>query len=142
MQINRCFDGNACDVDAGQGVAVAQGLEAIRADPGSFKRFAMTDTESRSLTPRTQMPFIGDIDQLFNHLTRSWLSNAPDFNAGGDRALQAFEHKPKIEVKENDKSYTVTMELPGLDEMDVKVQVGNDVLSIASPFSSCRPIQF
>jgi hypothetical protein len=104
MQINRSFDGNACDVDAGQGVAGVQGLEAIRADPDSFKRFAMADTDSRSLTPRTQMPVIGDIDQFFNRLTRSWLSNVPDFNAGGDRALRAFEHEPKVEVKENGKS--------------------------------------
>ena len=91
----------------------------------------MADTESRSLTPRTQMPFIGDIDQFFHRLTRSWPFNAPDFNASGERALRAFEHEPKVEVKENGKSYTVTVELPGLDEKDVKVQVGNDVLTIS-----------
>lgn len=91
----------------------------------------MTDTESKSLTPRTQMPFIGDIDQFFNRMARSWPFNWSDFTVGGERALRAFEHEPKVEVKENGKSYTMTVELPGLDEKDVKVQVGNDMLTIS-----------
>ncbi|MDP1964456.1 MAG: Hsp20/alpha crystallin family protein [Reyranella sp.] len=91
----------------------------------------MADTQSKSLTPRSQVPFIGDVDQFFNRMTRSWPFNWPDFATGGDRTLRAFEHEPKVEVKENGKSYTVTVELPGLDEKDVKVQVGNDVLTIS-----------
>ncbi|MFI4998302.1 MAG: Hsp20/alpha crystallin family protein [Reyranellales bacterium] len=92
----------------------------------------MADTQSKSLTPRNQMPFIGDVDQFFNRMMRSWRSNWPDFAAGSEsRALSAFEHEPKVEVKENDKSYTVTVELPGIDEKDVKVLVEDDVLTIS-----------
>ena len=47
------------------------------------------------------------------------------------RSLRAFDHVPKVEVKENGKAYTVTIELPGLDEKDVKVQVEDDVLTIS-----------
>ena len=38
---------------------------------------------------------------------------------------------PKVEVKENGKTYSVTVELPGLDEKDVKVEVEDDVLTIS-----------
>jgi HSP20 family protein len=38
---------------------------------------------------------------------------------------------PKVEVKENGKAYTVTVELPGLDEKGVKVQVEGDVLTVS-----------
>jgi len=47
------------------------------------------------------------------------------------KALRAFDHVPKVEVKENGKAYTVTIELPGLDEKDVKVQIEDDVLTIS-----------
>jgi len=77
------------------------------------------------------MPFISDVDQFFNRMARSLPFNWSDFNVGGERALRAFEQEPKVEVKEDGKSYTVTVELPGLDEKDVKVQVGNDVLTIS-----------
>lgn len=91
----------------------------------------MADTQSKSLTPRTQMPFVGDVDQFFNRMTRNWPFSWPDFTAGSDRGLRAFEQEPRVEVKENGKSYTVIVELPGLDEKDVKVQVSNDMLTIS-----------
>jgi len=47
------------------------------------------------------------------------------------KALRAFDHVPKVEVKENGKAYTVTIELPGLDEKEVKVQVEDDILTIS-----------
>lgn len=34
-------------------------------------------------------------------------------------------------MKQNGKAYTVTVELPGLDEKDVKVQVEGDVLTVS-----------
>src|SRR4029450_11377446 len=47
------------------------------------------------------------------------------------RALRRFDHVPKVEVRENGKAYTVTIELPGLDEKDIKVQVDDDVLTVS-----------
>jgi HSP20 family protein len=37
---------------------------------------------------------------------------------------------PNVEVRENGKRYTINVELPGLDENDVKVTVEGDLLSI------------
>lgn len=90
-------------------------------------------TELRSLTnPRTLTPFGSDFDHLFNRMMRGWPSNWADFAPSREpQALRAFEHMPKVEVKENGKSYTVTVELPGLDDKDVKVQVHDDLLTIS-----------
>jgi HSP20 family protein len=90
-------------------------------------------TETKSLTnPRTPASFGGDFDQIFNRMMRGWPFGWPDpMPSSEPRALRAFEHMPKVEVKENGKAYAVTVELPGLDEKDVKVQVENDVLTIS-----------
>lgn len=89
--------------------------------------------ETKSLTtPRSSMPFGGDFDQMFNRMMRSWPFNWPELTPASEpRALRAFEHVPKVEVKENGKAYSVTVELPGLDEKNVKVQVEDDVLTIS-----------
>ena len=90
-------------------------------------------TEAKSLTtPRNLKPFGGEFDQVFSRMMRNWPFNWPEFAPTTEpRALRAFEHMPQVEVKENGKSYTVTVELPGLDEKDVKVQVEDDVLTIS-----------
>ena len=91
----------------------------------------MTDAKSLT-TPRSALPFGGDFDQVFNRMMRGgpfgWPEMAP---SSAPKALQVFDHVPKVEVKENGKAYTVTVELPGLDEKDVKVQVEDDVLTIS-----------
>jgi HSP20 family protein len=90
-------------------------------------------TEAKSLTtPRSAVPFGGDFDQLFNRLMRNWPFAWGDLSPSSEpRALRVFDHVPKVEVKENDKSYTVTVELPGLDEKDIKVQIEDDVLTVS-----------
>jgi HSP20 family protein len=89
--------------------------------------------EAKSFSsPRTLMPFGGDFDEFFNRMMRNW-PKWPDFpsTTTEPRALRAFEHMPKVEVKENDKAYHVSIELPGLDEKDVKVLVEDDVLTVS-----------
>jgi HSP20 family protein len=92
-----------------------------------------TMTESKFLTsPRNIMPFSGDFDQIFNRMMRGWPFTWPDFPPASEpRALRAFEHMPKVEVKENARSYSVTVELPGLDDKDVKVEIEDDILTIS-----------
>ena len=89
--------------------------------------------ESKSLTtPRSAVPFGGDFDHLFNRMMRGWPFNWGDpMPSSEPRALRAFDHVPKVEVKENGKSYTITVELPGIDEKDVKVLIEDDVLTVS-----------
>ena len=74
-------------------------------------------------------PF-ADFDRLFGRMMRGWPFNWPDMPTAEPRALRAFEHMPNVEVKENGKAYTVSMELPGLDEKDISLTVQNGVLTI------------
>jgi HSP20 family protein len=90
-------------------------------------------TEAKSLTsPRSPTSFGSDFDHVFNRMMKTWPFNWGDLMPSSEpRALRVFEHMPKVEVKENNKGYSVTVELPGLDEKDVKVQVEDDVLTIS-----------
>jgi len=84
--------------------------------------------------PKAAVPTgFADFDRFFNRMMRGWPSfNWPELASSAEpRALRAFEHVPNVEVKENGKSYTVSVELPGLDEKDVKASVEDDVLTIS-----------
>jgi HSP20 family protein len=77
-------------------------------------------------------PFGGEFDRFFSRMLRNWPFGWMEQAMGQEpRALRAFEHMPSVEVKENGKAYTVLVELPGLDEKDVKVMVEGDVLTIS-----------
>ncbi len=92
----------------------------------------MADSLQRSQQNTTLTPFGGDFDRFFNRVMRNWPFGWPESVAADQpRALRAFEHMPSVEVKENGKSYTVSVELPGLDEKDVKVLVEGDLLTIS-----------
>jgi HSP20 family protein len=76
--------------------------------------------------------FGGDFDRFFNRMMRGWPFGWIEPDRGSEpRALRAFEHAPNVEVKENGKAYVVSVELPGLDEKEVKVLVEGDVLTIS-----------
>ena len=90
----------------------------------------MTQQAPTPQKPAVIPPF-ADLDRFFSQWVRNWPFTWPEMgSAGQPRALRAFEHMPNVEVKENGKTYTVNVELPGLDEKDVKVTVENDLLSI------------
>lgn len=75
-------------------------------------------------------PF-ADFDRMFGRMMRNWPFHWSEMPTAEPRALRAFEHMPNVEVKENGKTYTVSVELPGLDEKDVKVSIDDDLLSIS-----------
>jgi HSP20 family protein len=80
--------------------------------------------------PGVMSPF-ADVDRLFGRVMRNWPFGWSDIAVAEPRALRVFEHIPNVEVKENGKAYTVSVELPGIDEKDVKVTIEDDLLSIA-----------
>jgi HSP20 family protein len=74
-----------------------------------------------------------EIDQVFDDFTRrmprlwqgrSVLDIDPLWRRTGDASLLA------IDVVEKSDAYTITAELPGLDEKDIEVSVADDVLTI------------
>ena len=92
----------------------------------------MAENVPKAMTPSAFTPFGGEFDQLFNRMVRAWsfgfLEPAPN---GQLRALHSAGHAPKVEVQENGKTYTITVELPGVEQKDVKVLVEDDVLTIS-----------
>src|SRR5579864_3665917 len=100
------------------------------------RRATMAQQVSKPTTssPASFFPSMGENwDRHFNRLMRGWPFHWPEFTSdfATPRELRTFEHMPQVEVKENGKHYTVTAELPGLDEKDVKVDVKDDVLTIS-----------
>ena len=92
----------------------------------------MAENVPKAVTPAALTPFGGDFDQMFNRMLRGWPFGWFEPLANGQpRALRAFDHAPKVEVQENGKTYTVTVELPGVEQKDVKVLVEDDVLTIS-----------
>jgi len=80
--------------------------------------------------PSAFMPFGGEFDQFFNRMVRAWSFGMLEPN-GQLRVLRPFDHAPRAEVQENGKSYTISIELPGLDQKDIKVLVEDDMLTVS-----------
>ena len=90
-------------------------------------------TQQLPSAPKAAMPTgFAEFDRFFNRMMRGWPFGWPELASPAEpRALRAFEHVPNVEVKENGKSYTISIELPGLDEKDIKAAVEDDVLTIS-----------
>lgn len=82
------------------------------------------------LTNNALMPFAGEMEQFFNRMMRGWPFGWTDSIAQLP-GLRAFDLSPKVEVKENGSAYSLTVEVPGLDQNDLKVLVEDDVLTIS-----------
>jgi HSP20 family protein len=92
----------------------------------------MAEHLPKPFTSTNLIPFAGEFEQFVNRMVRSWPFGWLDtMGAAQFPALRAFEPAPKVEVKENGSAYTVCVELPGLDQNDVKVLVENDVLTVS-----------
>ncbi|GAB4325108.1 MAG: Hsp20/alpha crystallin family protein [Candidatus Sumerlaeia bacterium] len=72
-----------------------------------------------------------EIDQLFNDFFRGFglspLARSPLFPSLAEGA-QWF--KPNLDISATDKEYTLQVELPGISEKDVQVEVSGDTLKI------------
>lgn len=79
-----------------------------------------------------------EIDSLFEDFTRDW------FGAPARQPRFAFnpfgrsETYPAADVVENDGGYKITLELPGMTEKDVTVELAGDVLTIKGEKSETK----
>ena len=77
-----------------------------------------------------------DMDRMFNEMSADFGLFPHRLKFPSIKSLPAFKSvtaaaEPRIDVTENDKAITVTAELPGIEEKDVDVSVGDDYLSIS-----------
>lgn len=71
-----------------------------------------------------------DLDTAFSGFERDLNRIFRDLRHGFEGGRQLAEFNPKVNVTENEKAISVTAELPGLDEKDVKVTLNDYGLSI------------
>jgi len=79
----------------------------------------------------------GEVDRVFNEFTHGWptipslFGNIEDFFKPLAPPKGVFGGKwPCVDVSENDKVFTITAELPGLNEKDIEVDLNDDILTI------------
>jgi HSP20 family protein len=78
---------------------------------------------SKSLS--THLPYI---DDLFNRFTSSWPLSRRNF---ADLESTELSLNPKVDVVEDNKSYRLTAELPGLDLKDISLDLSDDILTLS-----------
>lgn len=91
----------------------------------------MNDNAKNVPAPATRhFSAFADMERFFDRALRNWPFSWAESGKSEPRALRVFEHVPNVEVKENGNAYSVTVELPGLDDKDVKVSIEDDMLTI------------
>ena len=77
--------------------------------------------------PTPSLPSLAeDLDRMFSTNLRRAL-----MRSSGGNDLYDADWIPAVDVKEDDKFYTVTADLPGVDPKDVKVELEDGVLTIS-----------
>ena len=77
-----------------------------------------------------------EMDRLFNEMSADFGLFPHRLKFPSIKSIPAFKSvtgaaEPKVDVTENDKAITVTAELPGMEEKDVNVSVGDGYISIS-----------
>lgn len=88
--------------------------------------------------PGVQMPpfqqLQGEMDRLFNNFFRGF---APPFAGLGQwpslrmPGMTESLLKPTLDISSSDNDYTISVEVPGVEEKDVKIEVANNNLTIS-----------
>lgn len=77
--------------------------------------------------------FHQDIDRLFDQTFRGFGLSSPLFHPSFSPRLSdaAIMLKPTLDLAVADQEYTLTVEIPGVDEKDVRLEIVNDTLTIS-----------
>jgi HSP20 family protein len=97
---------------------------AVTTNPIEVKK----STPARTAVPDLWGAFRGDMDRLFDRFSTGF--GLPSWPRAFDIEPAATFSVPAVDVAETDKGYTVTAELPGMDEKDIDVSVTGDLLVI------------
>lgn len=83
-------------------------------------------------SPDIWQAFRSDMDRLFDRFGTGFFSNG--FGLPGLPRLFDVESNgvsvPAVDVAESDKAFTITAEMPGMDEKDIDVTVSGDLITI------------
>lgn len=77
--------------------------------------------------------FHKDVDRLFDRAFRGFSLSSLGANGFDRPRLPRMSEgmlKPTLDLGVTDKDYTITVEIPGVDEKDVRLEIANDTLTI------------
>ena len=74
--------------------------------------------------------FHQEIDRLFYQAFRGFDMSPFGFNRQLGSIMSDGMLKPTLDLGATDQAYTISVEVPGVDEKDVKVEIANDTLTI------------
>lgn len=74
--------------------------------------------------------FHQEIDRMFDSLFRGFGFPGPWFGRDYAPALRGDWFKPTLDIAAGEKEYTISVELPGVDEKDVQLELSDDTLVI------------
>jgi HSP20 family protein len=97
---------------------------AITTSPIEVKK----SSPARTAAPDLWGAFRSDMDRLFDRFSTGF--GLPSWPRAFDLEPAATYSAPAVDVAETEKAYTVTAELPGMDEKDIDVSVTGDLLVI------------
>lgn len=96
-----------------------------------------TNAPVRPRNSREVFPFSNlrnEINRLFDDLDRGWFGMLPSRSLFDVEAIfprdAMMDAAPVVDLVENEKSYQITAELPGMDEKDVELKISNGALTI------------
>ena len=72
-----------------------------------------------------------EMDQLFDHFFRGF--GISPFRASGpfSNSLAAGLLKPTLDIGANDKEYAISIEVPGVEQKDIKLEIANNTLTVS-----------
>lgn len=97
---------------------------AITTTPIEVKK----STPTRAAAPDYWQAFRTDMDRLFDRFGTGF--GLPSFPRLFDIEPSVSYAAPAVEVSETDKAFTITAELPGMDEKDIDVSVTGDLFTL------------
>lgn len=84
-------------------------------------------SERRAVHPIAQLH--REVDRLFEDAFRGF-GMSPFKPEGGASMTLAGLLKPQVDVGATEKEYTITVEVPGVDEKDIKVEIANNTMTV------------
>jgi HSP20 family protein len=97
--------------------------------------FSREESQTGNLPAQQEVSSFGSLARLHQEMDRLFENAFRDFRLPSDFSLPSvklghlFDNvtlRPKVDVASTDKEYTVTFEIPGVDEEDVKLELAHD----------------